>query len=188
MIVDCLVLEVIDLMEEDPKPRTEIKHEKGVTKYEPSEKQIDVILSPQKEETESKIEIETKVSTNETSLEVFSSVINKTCKATSTNYSKKHRSSQNNSVLFIPLSTNKYEMEEPKTDVNLASQVGIKRKNEARNPHPDASSPTYPPSSTAKYTAKIPAKPPPHLSNPRKLIIEVDLKSLWEKYSYCLVF
>ena len=148
-------------MEEESKPRTEIEPEKGVTKNESSEKQVDVILSPQKEVTESKIDIQKKVSTNETSLEVFSSVIKKTYKATSTNYSRKHGSSHNDSGLSTPLSTNKYEMEEPKTDVNLASQVGIKRKNEARNPHPDASSPTYSPSSTAKYTARIPPKLPP---------------------------
>ena len=36
-IVDCPVLEVIDVMKEVPKPQTEIKHEKVVTKNVPNE-------------------------------------------------------------------------------------------------------------------------------------------------------
>ena len=68
-------------------------------------------------------------------------------------------------------------MDEPKTDLNLASEVGIKRKKEARKPHPDTSSPTYPPSSTAKYTTRIPPKPPPSSFKPK----EIDHRSQLEK-------
>ena len=95
----------------------------------------------QREEIESKIETGTKVPP----------AIKKTCEATFIDYSRKHRSFHNDSGLSISLSTSTSVIEKPNTNANLALQVGIKRKNETREPHLDPSSPTYSPPSTAKH-------------------------------------